>query len=78
MAQKLAAWKQGQLLLETNLRMQEAAAGVQAKAAADAEANGGLPARKAETQNDSVSRATQKVGGGGKSDLAGVLKTANT
>ncbi len=76
MAQKLAAWKQGQLLLESQLRMNEAAAGVQAKAAADG--GGGDPARKAETPNDSVSRVVAALGGGGKADLSGVLKTANT
>lgn len=76
MAQKLQAWKQGQLMLESQTRIQEAQAGVQAKAAADMATAG--EERGAETQNDSVSRATQDVGSRGKVDLAGVLKTANT
>lgn len=75
MAEKLAAWKQGQLLQDSQAKIAVAQAGAQAKAAAASDV---VPERGAETQNDSVSRATQDIGKSGRADLSAVMKTANT
>jgi hypothetical protein len=68
-AQALLAWRQGQLAEETNAAMELANVGAAAKAAATPE--GG---RKAETPNDSVSRAQMNNSGGGRAALPGNIK----
>ncbi len=74
-AKKLASWKTGQLLLESDLRIKEAANAVAQKQAADAaSAASAPPNRKAETPNDARSRAEAGMSQGGKSSLPGNIK----
>jgi hypothetical protein len=75
-AQKLAAWKAGQLLFESQVRQQEAQAAATAKAGAE-----GTPANAEdagiETENDRnvesasnvIDRAMTRIDGGGKAPL---------
>lgn len=81
MAKKLMAYKNGQLLLESQIKQEEAAAAAQAGADANSAVDGGgggMPMRKAETPNDAAARATRDISGAGRTDLRGVMKTANT
>lgn len=66
-AQKLAAWKQGQLLMESQIKQQEAMAGIAAKGAA----GGGSPeeTRDVETPGDVIGRATSALSGGGRAPV---------
>lgn len=69
-AKKLAAWKQGSLLLESTIRQQEAAAGVAAKGAVEgAGGAGGETERDVETPGDVISRTKVALGGGGRAPL---------
>jgi hypothetical protein len=67
-AQKLLAWKQGQLVFESQLRQQEAVAGAAAKAAVSPEAGGA--GRSVETPNNVIDRATASLGGQGGAPLS--------
>lgn len=73
-AQKLAAWKQGQLLLESQMRQQEAIVGAKAKAsvapAGDGKnQKGGGTGRNVETPNNVIDRAVKSITEGGKVPL---------
>ncbi len=67
-AKKLLAWKQGQLLLESDIRKEEMAAGAAVKASATP-APGGEENRDVETPMDVISRAREAIGGMGKSPI---------
>lgn len=68
-AKKLAAWKQGQLLMESQIKQAEAAAGAAAKGGAP---GGGAPAegaRDVETPGDVITRAKEALGKSGSAPL---------
>lgn len=67
-SQKLLAWKQGQLLFESELRMKEQEAGIAAKAELSPESGGA--GRGAETPNDAISRVRASLSGQGGAPLA--------
>lgn len=70
-AQKLAAWKAGQLVFESQIRQQEGAAAAAAKAEADvAGAGADTQDRDVETSNDVIARAEEAQSGGGKAPLS--------
>lgn len=64
-AQKLFAWKSGNLKLESDMRREEAAAGVAARATGGAQ----LPERGVETPMDVITRAREALGGEGAAPL---------
>ena len=63
-AQKLFAWKSGQLLLESQLRQKEAMVGAEMKAKVGAEEGGNI-----ENTNSVVARAEKSLGGGGAATI---------
>lgn len=71
-AQKLLAWKQGQLLQETNARIAEAQAGAQAKAAAAPQGRG------VETSTSNLGRKEQEVSNTAPAQLPKTPKTENS
>lgn len=69
-AQKLAAWKAGQLVFESQLRQQEAQQGAEAEASmAEAENPDG---RDVENSDDVINRAKEAMRGGGEAPLSNV------
>ncbi len=68
-AQKLAAWKSGQLLLESQLRREEAMVG-QPKSPAPAPGGGEAPVRDVETPADATQRAAAAVDAMGRAPLS--------
>lgn len=69
-AKKLYAWKNNQLLFESQIKVQEIQAAAAAKAAVP---GGGAPAgaeRKVETSNNVIDRAQASLGGGGAAPLS--------
>lgn len=66
-AQKLLAWKQGQLLFDSQLRQTEAVVGAEAKAVNKA---AGEVERDVETSANVIQRAEQGLGGGGAAPLS--------
>ena len=72
-AKKLQAWKQGQLLFESQIKQQEIATGAAAGAAAKVattEVEAGAENRGVESPNNVIDRARKSLGGGGAAPLA--------
>lgn len=72
-SQKLQAWKQGQLVFDSQLRQKEAVVGAAAKAAAPS----GEGERKVETPNDVIARTRAALGGEGGAPLKATPKGGN-
>ena len=68
-AQKLAAWRAGQVVFESQIRQQEAQAGAEAPASTDVPEADGSAERDVETPNDAVQRGNDSLGGGGTAPL---------
>ena len=70
-AKKLQAWKQGQLLFESQIKQAEMAAGATFKAKVDgAGAEAGAENRGVESPNNVIDRARKEINAGGAADLA--------
>lgn len=84
-AKKLASWKQGQLLLESQIKQEEMAVGAAvgaafkppAGAAGGGEGGGEAAARDVETPGDMITRARSMIGSQGKAPLSNTPKGGN-
>lgn len=71
-AQKLAAWRAGQLVFESQLKQQEAAQATAAKADADAAGADNPDDRNVENSDDVIQRGRESLRGGGDAPLENV------
>ena len=68
-AQKLAAWRAGQLVFESQLKQQEGATAMQQKVEADAAGADNPDGRGVETSEDVMKRGRESISEDGKAPL---------
>lgn len=73
-AQKLLAWRQGQLLLESQIRQQEAIATARATAPTEVPTSDVTKPRNVETPNNVMTRVIEGLSGGGRAPLSNTPK----